>query len=60
MNNIKLSYSPPQSGFNKKICLCEGCDKKPHFNKIGELNPKYCYTHKHPNMINVYNSFRFS
>lgn len=40
-------------------CKCDGCNKKSCYNKIGEINPKYCYEHRSKGMINVFNSFRF-
>lgn len=26
-------------------CKCEGCNKKAYYNKVGEINPKFCYEH---------------
>lgn len=40
-------------------CSCNGRWKKTSYNKIGEINPKYCFEHKLPNMINVFNSYKF-
>lgn len=41
------------------LCTHEGCAHRAMYNKIGEINPKFCPAHKTDRMINVFSSFRF-
>lgn len=38
---------------------CLKCEKCALYNKVGEINPKFCVMHKEEKMINIFNSFRF-
>ena len=41
-----------------KTCGHPGCDCNALYNKVGEINPKFCPKHKTDHMINVFWSFR--
>ena len=38
-----------------KICIQEGCMKRPTFNLPDQIKPIYCFEHKKENMIDIKN-----